>query len=119
MNIEELREYCLSLAGTEESFPFDEVTLVMKVGGKIFGIIPLDEPHTSIALKCNPELAIELREKYNCVQPGYHLNKNHWNTVYITSEITSVQIKEWINHSYELVKAGLPKRVRDVLENIR
>lgn len=116
MNIEDLRNYCLSLKNTEETFPFDSVTLVMKIGGKMFAIIPLDVTETSIALKCNPNLAIELREKYNCVQPGFHLNKNHWNTVYISSEITSDQICEWINHSYDLVKASLPKKIRETLE---
>lgn len=116
MNIEELRNYCLSLQGAEETFPFDDVTMVMKVGGKLFAIIPLDEINTCISLKCDPEKAIELREKYNCVQPGYHLNKNHWNTVYISSEITSEQILEWINHSYNLIVASLPKKVRETLE---
>ncbi len=116
MNIEELRNYCLSLQGTEETFPFDDVTMVMKVGGKLFAIIPLDEINTCISLKCDPEKAIELREKYNCVQPGYHLNKNHWNTVYISSEITSEQVLEWINHSYSLIVASLPKKMRETLE---
>ncbi|VBB45880.1 conserved hypothetical protein [uncultured Paludibacter sp.] len=116
MNIEDLREYCLSLKGAEETFPFDDVTLVMKVGGKMFALIPLDEVNASISLKCDPDLAIELRERYNCVQPGYHFNKNHWNTVYISSEITSSQIQEWINLSYNLVKISLPKRLKEKLE---
>ena len=110
MNIEDLREYCISLPDTTEGFPFDDVTLVIKTGGKIFAIIPLDEPDTCIALKCNPDLAVELRERYSCVQPARHLSKKHWNTVVISPEITELQTKEWIKHSYELVRLGLSKK---------
>ena len=109
MNIEDLREYCISLPEVEECFPFDEVTLVMKIGGKMFALIPLDEVETFISVKCNPELAIELRETYSCVEPAFHMNKTHWNTIFISQEITEKQIKEWIKHSYDLVKAKLPK----------
>jgi predicted DNA-binding protein (MmcQ/YjbR family) len=81
MNIEELREYCLNLKGTTEEFPFDEVTLVLKVQGKMFALIPLDNPETQIALKCDPERAITLREEYESIVPAWHFNKKHWNTV--------------------------------------
>lgn len=116
MNVEDLREYCLSLPHVEESFPFDDETLVMKIGGKMFAYIPLEKTDACINLKCNPELAIELREKYNSVQPGFHMNKTHWNTVYVSTEITENQIKEWIKHSYELVKAKLPRKIKMDLE---
>ena len=109
MNVEDLREYCISLPEVEECFPFDEVTLVMKTGGKMFALIPLDEVETCISVKCNPELAIELRETYSYVEPAFHMNKTHWNTIFISQEINEKQIKEWIKHSYDLVKAKLPK----------
>ena len=117
MNIEDLREYCISLPHVEESFPFDDETLVMKIGGKMFAYIPLEKTDACINLKCDPELAIELREKYNSVQPGFHMNKTHWNTVFVTTEISENQIKKWIKHSYDLVKAKLPKRSSLILPN--
>jgi predicted DNA-binding protein (MmcQ/YjbR family) len=113
MNLEELREYCLSLKGTTECLPFDDVTLVMKVQGKMFALIPLEGTQTSISLKCDPEKAIELREKFSAVVPAWHFNKKHWNTVIIDSSISKVQLCEWIQHSYQLVVAGLPKKLRD------
>ena len=113
MNIEEIRDYCLSLKGAEECFPFDETTLVMKVRGKIFAFIPLEYTDVQINLKCDPDLAIELREKYAAVQPGYHMNKKYWNTVFISSEITGKQLKDWIKHSYDEVIKGLPKSQRE------
>ena len=116
MNVEDLREYCLSLPAVEESFPFDDETLVMKIGGKIFAFIPLEASDACINLKCDPELAIELREKFNCVHPGFHMNKTHWNTIFISSEITENQMKEWIIHSYDLVKNKLPKKIQEQLK---
>lgn len=110
MNVESLRTYCLSLPEVEESFPFDNETLVLKTGGKMFACIPLEKTETCINLKCDPELAVELREKYSCVQPGYHMNKKHWNTVFISDEITENQLKSWIVHSYELVKVKSHKK---------
>jgi len=118
MNIEELREYCLSLKGTTECFPFDDVTLVLKVQGKMFALIPLNTTETSISLKCDPELAVALREEYTAVVPAYHFNKKHWNTVFIGHSITRALLCEWITHSYELVVSGLPKKLREeLLEN--
>jgi len=111
MDIITAREFCLSLPHSEEGFPFDDQTLVFKVGGKLFALIALDaEP--AIALKCDPELAIALREEFDAVQPGYHLSKKHWNTVLLNDTIPSDTIKEWIVHSYNLVKKGLPKKVQ-------
>jgi predicted DNA-binding protein (MmcQ/YjbR family) len=112
MNIEELREYCISKKGVTEGFPFDEVTLVFKVGGKMFALTNLDgEP--SVNLKCNPEKAIELREQYSAIIPGYHMSKLHWNTVYLDRSLPENLIKELIDLSYELVLTSLPKAKRN------
>ncbi len=112
MNIEELREYCISKKGVTEGFPFDEVTLVFKVGGKMFALTNLDgEP--SVNLKCNPEKAVELREQYSAIIPGYHMSKLHWNTVYMDRSLPENLIKELIDLSYELVLASLPKAKRN------
>jgi len=115
MNIEELREYCLSLPGTTEDFPFNEVTLVFKIGGKIYALTNLDGP-LSVNLKCDPEFAISLRESYPAVRPGYHMNKVHWNTVDVDGSVADKQLKQWIDHSYNLVCKSLPKAVRLQLE---
>jgi len=109
MNIEEIREYCLKKKGVTEEFPFDEETLVYKVKGKIFLIAPLELIPLSINLKCNPEKAIELREEYESVHPGWHMNKKHWNTVTIDGSIPPKEIFEWIDQSYELVVGRLKK----------
>lgn len=112
MDKEALREYCLQKPHTTESFPFDEFTLVFKVHGKMFALIGLEWENTAINLKCDPEIAIELREAFpGKVIPGYHSNKKHWNTVY-TEGISSHKIKEWIDHSYDLVFSKLPKKLR-------
>jgi len=111
MNIEDIRRICLSKKGVTESFPFDDDTLVFKVAEKMFCLSNLTPP-ISINLKCNPERAIELRERYEDVIPGYHMNKKHWNTVKLDGTLKKSQIKEWINHSYDLVVDGLPKKTR-------
>lgn len=115
MNIESIREYCLNLKGTTEDFPFDDVSLVLKVQGKMYALIPLDVEEPSISLKCDPEKAIELREHYPAVTPAYHFNKKHWNTVKIDDTITKTLLLEWINHSYDLVVAGLTRKQREEL----
>ncbi|GHT60007.1 hypothetical protein AGMMS50239_07990 [Bacteroidia bacterium] len=117
MNVEDLHEYCLSIKGTTDCFPFDDVSLVMKVMGKIFALIPLDNPVFQISLKCDPEQAIELRERYACVEPAYHCNKKYWNTIYPNREMTDEEIKKWIRHSVDEVMKKLPKRVRDEYYN--
>jgi predicted DNA-binding protein (MmcQ/YjbR family) len=109
MNIEELREYCLSLPGVSEHFPFDETTLVFKVNGKMFALTDLEGP-LSVNLKCDPELAVELRERYPSVKPGYHMNKVHWNTVEIDGTVNDKLILEWIDHSYKLIAGSKTKR---------
>ena len=102
MNAEILREYCLSREDAEECFPFGEDTLVYKINGKIFALINLDGD-LSINLKCDPALALELREKYPAVSPGYHMNKKHWNTVIADGSIPDAEIFRFIDHSYNLV----------------
>jgi predicted DNA-binding protein (MmcQ/YjbR family) len=115
MNIEELREYCLSKKAATECFPFDEVTLVFKVGGKMFALTDL-ESDLSINLKCEPEKAAELREQYPAVKPGYHMNKKLWNTVEIDGSIGDKLIKEWIDDSYDLVVLSLTKKQREEIK---
>jgi predicted DNA-binding protein (MmcQ/YjbR family) len=102
MNIEILREYCISKNNVTENFPFSDDTLVFKTAGRIFALVNLDGD-LSINLKCDPSLAIELRERYSSVIPGYHMNKKHWNTVYIDGSIPDKEVFSWIDHSYDLV----------------
>lgn len=109
MNIEQIREYCLKKESVTEEFPFDEETLVFKVAGKIFLLASLDSVPLQINLKCDPEKTIELREMFESVQPGYHMNKKHWNTIIIDGSIPSLHILEWINDSYNLVCKGVKK----------
>lgn len=117
MNIEAFREYCLNKKGVTEEFPFDETTLVFKVMGKMFALTDL-EGEFSINLKCEPDKVIELREKYSAVQPGYHMNKNHWNTVYDDGSVTDKLIYNWIDDSYNLVIDKLPKSKKAELFNL-
>jgi len=112
MNIEEFRNFCLQKYGVSENFPFDENTLVFKVKGKIFALIDVDL-FESVNLKCDPEKAIKLREKYEAVKAGYHMNKKHWNTIEFNGSISDQKIFHWVNHSYELVVSNLPKKVRE------
>ena len=102
MDLESFRDYCFKKKDVTEEFPFGEDTLVFKVKGKIFAITDV-ETFESINLKCDPEKAIELREQYDAVQPGYHMNKKHWNTVLVDGSVSDKLLKEWIDHSYGLV----------------
>lgn len=111
MNIEEFRDFCLSLPGATEDLPFGPDTLVFKAGGKLFALTSL-QTFASINLKCDPEQAVELRERYDYVLPGFHQNKKHWNTVLIGTGATVPQLRQWITHSYQLVVASLPKALR-------
>ena len=118
MNIEEIREYCLSKAYVEESFPFDEVTLVFKTGNKMFALLPLDNiDNPSVNLKCEPERNLELREKYEGIKPGFHMNKKHWNTVLLDSDVDNKTIKELIDISYTLIFDKLPKKLKEELRS--
>ncbi len=114
MNIEEFRDYCLGKPGVTEEFPFDETTLVFKVSGKMFALTNLDGDW-SLALKCNPDRAIELREKYPAIQPGYHMSKIHWNTVMMDGSLSDTLLTELIDHSYQLVVEKLPAKLKQLL----
>ncbi len=116
MNIEELRDYCLSKTGAEETLPFGPDTLVYKVGGKIFLLLGLDTDGLRFNVKCDPDKAIELRERFSCVLPGYHMNKKHWNTIVVDGSASLKQLKEWIDDSYELVMESLPERIKSELK---
>lgn len=109
MNIEELRDYCISLKGVEETLPFGPETLVFKVMGKVFLLTGLDSKPLQFNVKCDPEKAIELRSHYSCVLPGYHMNKKHWNTVIADGSVSNKQLCQWIIDSYDLVVSDLPK----------
>ena len=111
MDIDELREYCLAKNAVTESFPFNEDTLVFKVGEKMFCLTNLDIPFT-MNLKCDPEKAVELREEYDEIRPGFHMNKVHWNTVSLEGSLTDQFLKELIDHSYDLVVAKMSKKER-------
>jgi len=103
MNIEEIREYALSLKDVSESFPFGNDTLVFKVNNKIFLLASLSVEELQFNVKCEPEYAIELREQYSSIRPGYHMNKKHWNTIIVDGKLTSKQLKQFISDSYFLV----------------
>ncbi len=117
MNIESYRDYCMAKKGVTESFPFDAGTLVFKVMGKMFALTSVDR-FVSINLKCEPEKAIELREKYPGVKAGYHMNKKHWNTVNTDGSISDELLEEWIDHSYDLVVKGLTKALKAELATL-
>jgi len=114
MNIEEYREFCLSLPGTEERFPFDEDALVFFVRDKMYSLTNVDT-FNFINLKCDPDRAIELREQYDYVLPGYHMNKKHWNSIMLDGPVPGRLIREWTRHSYDLVVANLSKKDREEL----
>jgi predicted DNA-binding protein (MmcQ/YjbR family) len=109
MQIEEIREYCLGKPGAEETLPFGPDTLVFKVGGKAFLLLSLDKEDVQFNVKCDPDLAMELRENYHCVIPGYHMNKKHWNTIIVDGSVKKSQLREWIDHSYDLVSSKRKK----------
>jgi predicted DNA-binding protein (MmcQ/YjbR family) len=109
MNIEDFYAYCFQKKGTTEHFPFDKNTLVFKVGGKIFALTDISE-FKSINLKCNPEKAINLREQFSGIQPGFHMNKKHWNTIRFFDDVDDNLIRDLIDHSYDLVLLSLSKK---------
>jgi predicted DNA-binding protein (MmcQ/YjbR family) len=117
MHIEAFRKYCLSKPYTSEDTPFDEYTLALRVGGKIFALTGLDNIEFKVNLKCNPDKAIELREQYTGIQPGYHMNKQHWNTVHFESDVPEKVLLEMIDHSYELVFNSLTGKQKQALLN--
>ncbi len=117
MNIEAYRDYCIAKKGVTEEFPFDETTLVFKVMGKMFALTGINN-FVSINLKCDPEYALELRERYVDVNPGYHMSKKHWNTVTINAEIPDELIYQWIDDSYNLIVKSLTKKLQAELATL-
>ena len=115
MNIESFREHCLKKPGTTEETPFGPEDLVFKVGGKMFAIAALMEVPPRVNLKCDPDLALELRDRYEQVTPGYHMNKKHWNTVELSGGIPESEMRKMIDQSYDLVVQSLPKAKRERL----
>jgi len=111
------REYCITKPGVTEGFPFDDKVLAFKVMNKMFALTNVDD-FKSINLKCDPEYAIELREKYEGVTPGYHMSKKHWNSCFINSDLSDQILKHLINHSYELVVSKLPKKLKEELSSV-
>lgn len=117
MNIEEFRNYCIAKKGVTEAFPFDESTLVFKVMGKMFALTSLDRMPLQANLKCDPEWALELRETYDgSIKGAYHMNKTHWNSLELEDQLPPKLIKELVDHSYDLVVAGLTKKLKAELE---
>jgi predicted DNA-binding protein (MmcQ/YjbR family) len=115
MNIEEFREFCLSLPATSEDLPFDETSLVFKVGKKMFALTDLEGPFW-INLKCDPAKAIELREQHPAVRPGYHMSKKHWNTIEVDGSVSDDLIRQWTKDSYDLVVKGMTRKERESID---
>lgn len=112
MNAEPLRTYCLAKKGVEEGQPFGESTVVYKVGGKMFLLVALDAVPLQFNAKCDPDQAVELRDQYDCVQPGYHMSKKHWNTVIVDGTVANKLLLQWVTDSYNLVYESLPKKIK-------
>ena len=111
LHLDELRDHCLAKPAVSEHFPFDASTLVFKVAGKLFALCNVDD-FTSINLKCDPDHALELRERYDAVAPGWHMNKAHWNTVAVDSDASRADLLNWVDDSYALVVASLTRKAR-------
>ena len=115
MQVDAFREYCLQKRAVTESSPFGPEHIVFKIGGKMFALLALDEIPPTANLKCEPDLALELRDRYEDVQPGYHMSKKHWNTVAIAGGVPDAEVRQMIDHSYDLVFAALPKKQRETI----
>jgi predicted DNA-binding protein (MmcQ/YjbR family) len=118
MNIEDIRDYCLSKKGVEECLPFGPETLVFKVMGKLFLLVGMDSQPLQFNVKCQPDKAIELRENYTCVIPGFHMNKQHWNSIICDGTASDKLIKEWIDDSYLLIVDSLTKKLKQELMSL-
>jgi predicted DNA-binding protein (MmcQ/YjbR family) len=105
-------EFCASFPEAVEDYPFGDGIAVFRVGGRMFALVPLDADAASVNLKCDPDIAVELRARHACVRPGYHQNKRHWNTVELDGSIADDELREMIEHSYELVVGQLPRAQR-------
>jgi predicted DNA-binding protein (MmcQ/YjbR family) len=110
MDLEAFRDYCLAKVGASEDMPFGPDAIVFKVHNKMFALASLEAVPPRVNLKCDPELALELRDRYEEVRPGYHMNKKHWNTVELNDRIPGVEIRQMIDHSYDLVTGRLPRK---------
>lgn len=122
MNIQDFYDFCLQKPGVTEHFPFDEDTLVFKVGGKMFALSSLKDWESgipSINLKCDPACALELRDQYNAIEPGYHMSKVHWNTITLHNDVPQKLLLELINHSYDLVFKSLTKKVQSEIHELK
>lgn len=117
MDLADFREYCLNKPRATEGTPFGETVLVFKVAGKMFALAALDEVPATANLKCDPDLALELRDRYEQVRPGYHMNKKHWNTIELGAGIPDVELRKMIDHSYDLVVKSLPKAAQKTLQD--
>ncbi len=118
LTLQDIRSHCAAKKGSTEDFPFDFQTLVFKVGGKMYALTDIDAEELSINVKCDPHLSLELRSRYPQVSPGYHMNKKHWNTVFVDGAVPDGEILEMIDHSYNLVLRGLPKKIREAIEGL-
>ena len=114
-----ITEYCIKKKGAEETFPFDEVTLVYKVMGKMYALVPTAREEMTINLKCDPEKAVLLREEYGGIRPGFHMNKKHWNTIHLDGSVPDKLVFELIDHSYDLVVKSLTRKLRDELHLLK
>lgn len=112
MNIDQLREFCLSIKGATEDMPFNDPYLVFRVMGKWFAVVPLHDTELKVNLKCDPDKAIDLRDEYECVQAAWHFNKKYWNSIVLNRDMNDDVLKQWILHSVEEVVKKLPKRVQ-------
>jgi predicted DNA-binding protein (MmcQ/YjbR family) len=110
MNSESFRAHCLGKPTATEGTPFGPDNIVFKVKGKMFALLAFEEVPPRANLKCDPDLALELRDRYEQVEPGYHMNKKHWNTIVLDGVIPDDEIRKMIDHSYDLVVASLPKK---------
>lgn len=122
MNLETYYEYCLSKKGVTEHFPFDDDTLVFKVGGKMFALSSLqqwEKGEPAVNLKCDPERAVELRADYEDIKPGFHMSKIHWNTIAVNKGVSDVMIKQLVDHSYELVFKSLTRKLQNEIQELQ
>ncbi len=115
MTVETIRAHCLSFPGTEETLPFGPEVIVYKVAGKMFALLIPEDMPPRVNLKCDPERALELRDRHEAVLPGYHMNKRHWNTVLLDGSLPAALVREMIDHSRALVVAALPRKAQQAL----
>lgn len=118
MDIDQLREYCLSIKGATEEMPFKDPYLIFKVLGKWFAVVPLQDEELNISLKCDPDKAVDLRDEYRCVEAAWHFNKKYWNSILLNQDMDDETVKFWIRHSVEEVVKKLPKKIQMTYKNV-